>query len=142
MVAMSLQRMLAAEWPATINEIRAWATDGDPLVVRAAAAAVAEPPLLGDSGHAADALAVQELAVASLRAVPASERRSENVRVLRQGLAYTVSVAVAATGDFAPLEAMATSGDRDLAWAAKQNLAKARLKGWPDEVTRLRALLE
>jgi hypothetical protein len=26
-------------------------------------------------------------------------------------------------------------------WAARQNLAKARLEQWPDEVTRLRAAL-
>jgi hypothetical protein len=140
-VAMALQRLLAADWPRAVGVLRDWAVDGDPLVVRAAVAGVAEPALLGPPAHAADALAIQEQAVASLAAQPAAERRSERVRVLRQGLAYTVSVAVAATGDFGLLEAMASSGDPDLVWAAKQNLKKSRLRPWPDEVARLRALL-
>jgi hypothetical protein len=141
MVAMAAQRMLAADWSRAVASMLAWARDRDPLVVRAAAAAVAEPSLLDVPDHAADALAIQRLAIESLRSTPASVRRSEGVRVLRQGLAYTVSVAVAATGEFDPLEEMATSGDPDLRWAAKQNLAKARLRPWPEEVARLRALL-
>jgi hypothetical protein len=140
-VAMALQRLLAANWARTVDSLREWAGDDDPLVVRAAVAGVAEPPLLDDPAHAHDALALQRLAVESLRAKPSAERRREDVRVLRKGLAYTVSVAVAATGDFGLLEAMVTSGDADLRWAAKQNLSKSRLKPWPDEVARLMRML-
>jgi hypothetical protein len=140
-VAMALQRLLAADWRRTVEALRAWAADGDPLVVRAAVAGVAEPALLGDPDHAADALAIQRQAIAALAAQPAARRRSEEVRALRKGLAYTVSVAVAATRDFGPLEAMATSGDADLVWAARQNLKKSRLRPWPDEVASLEKLL-
>ena len=139
---MALQRLLAADWSRTIGSLRAWAGDDDPLVVRAAVAGVAEPPLLVDPGHAADALAIQRLAIASLTAVPQAERRSRTVRTLRQGLAYTVSVAVAAAGDFAPLDDMARSGDPDLIWAARQNVKKSRLRPWPEELAAVKAALE
>jgi hypothetical protein len=142
MVAAALQRILAADWSRAVATLRDWAGAGDPLLVRAAAAAVAEPSLLGDADHGADAIDVQRRAVEALRSVPAAERRSENVRVLRQGLAYTVSVAVAATGDFGPLDAMASSGDPDLTWAVKKNLEKSRLRPWPQGLARVRALLD
>ena len=68
-------------------------------------------------------------------------RRASSVRVLRQALGFTVSVIVAATGDFALLEEMAASGDPDLVWVARENLKKARLRRWPARLDHVRALL-
>lgn len=141
LVAQAVQRLLAADWDRAMATVIDWASADDPLVVRAAAAGVAEPPLLTSPDRAADALDTQRRAVAQLRSYPDDVRRTEEVRVLRQALGFTVSVAVAALGDFALLKSMAASGDPDLLWAANQNLKKARLQGWPDEVRRVHDLL-
>jgi hypothetical protein len=128
-VAMALQHVLGHDWDRAVAELQSWAGDDDPLVVRAAAAAVAEPALLRVAGRAEDAAAVQRRAVARLATVPPDERRREDVRVLRQALGFTVSVAVAATGDVTLLDEMAGSADPDLRWVARQNSRKARLRG-------------
>jgi len=110
-------------------------------VVRAAAAAAAEPPLLRSDHRRASAAGVQRRAVERLGAYPPQARRASSVRVLRQALGFTVSVIVAATGDFALLEEMAASGDPDLVWVARENLKKARLRRWPARLDHVRALL-
>jgi hypothetical protein len=127
-VAMALHRVLAHDWYRTASELRAWTDDADPLVVRAAAAAVAEPPLLRVAARAVDAEMVQRGALARLAAVPAVERRRDDVRTLRQALGFTVSVVVAATGDLSLLDELARSDDPDLQWVARRNLKKARLR--------------
>jgi hypothetical protein len=128
-VALALQRILTHDWDRTVAALRTWADDADPLVVRAAVAAVAEPPLLREAGRAADAEAVQRAAVARLAAVPAGDRRRDDVRTLRQALGFTVSVVVAATGDAALLDELDQSGDFDLQWVGRQNRKRARLRG-------------
>jgi hypothetical protein len=142
LVAQGLQRMLAADWSRTVEALQRWAAERDPLVVRAAVAAVAEPSLLRDQRRAEEALAVQRIAVATFGGLPSSVRRDPDVRTLRQALGFTVSVAVAAAADFAILQELATSADTDLRWIARQNLTKARLARWPDEVAKAKAALE
>ena len=128
-VAQALQTLLVADWDRTVGELQAWADDVDPLVVRAAAAGVAEPPLLRSAAdRAAGAAEVQRRAVAALRRIPTDQRRAEPVRVLRTALGFTVSVTAAATGDLALFDEMAASDDPDLRWAAAQNAKKARLR--------------
>jgi hypothetical protein len=136
-VTLGLQRMLRADWDGTVAVLLGWAEDEDPLVVRAAAAGVAEPPLLKKHKHAKSALEVQHRAVDRLRAIPAAQRRTGPVRALRQALGFTVGVAVAATGDFGLLHAMAAAGDPDLDWVVRENVKKSRLQTWPDEIARL-----
>jgi hypothetical protein len=137
-VTLGLQRMLRADWDATAAVLLGWADDEDPLVVRAAAAGVAEPPLLKKHKHATAALEIQRRAAHRLHAVPAARRRTQPVRVLRQALGFTISVVVAATGDFALLRELAGSGDADLEWVVRENLKKSRLSAWPDEIAALR----
>jgi hypothetical protein len=142
-VAAALQRLLDADWDRTVSELVRWTADGDPLVVRAAAAAVAEPPLLaGRPSRTAAAEGVQRRAVEALRRCPGEARRTPRVRVLRQALGFTVGVVVAATGDFALLRDMAASGDPDLQWAVRENLKKGRLRRWPAELDAVRTLLD
>jgi len=50
-------------------------------------------------------------------------------------------VVAAADGDFSLLENLAASTDPDLRWVLKENLKKARLLRWPDQVERVRSLL-
>ncbi len=144
LVATAVQRMLAADWPRTVAALQTWLIEADPLVIRAAAAAVAEPPLLRDAARGAGALAIQAGAVAWLARVPAEERRGEAMRTLRQALGYTVSVAVAAAPDagFALLEQLAASPDPDIQWVVRENLKKARLGRWPDRVATVAARMD
>jgi hypothetical protein len=141
-VALALQRLLDADWGRTVQALLEWAAADDALVVRAAAAAVAEPPLLQSEDRWASAAEVQRSAVGRLRAYPPRARRAPPVRVLRQALGFTVSVVVAATGDFALLEGMAASGDPDLRWVVRENLKKGRLRRWPARLDHIRGLLD
>jgi hypothetical protein len=143
LVAAGLQTMLAADWNRTIAALRSWLPGGRPLEVRAAAAAVAEPPLLEDPTRGSDALAIQEGAVGVLAAIPPAERHTDDVRVLRQGLGYTVGVAVAAVPvpGTRLLVRMARSGDRDLAWVVRENMKKARLRRIPEVSAKVGAVM-
>jgi hypothetical protein len=128
-VALGLQRLAGADAAAFLRVLDGWAVDPDALVQRARVAAVCEPPLLKDRRLAAAALAACEAATAFLRAVPAGERRRDDVRTLRQALGYCWSVAVAADPDaglpaFARLE---QDDDPDVRWIARSNRSKARL---------------
>jgi hypothetical protein len=129
-VAMSLQKILAADWDRAINTLDEWLDSDDPLVVRAVVGAVAEPPLLKDPRRAADALAFQIKAVDWFGKLPLGRRKQAEGRTLRQALGFTVSLAVAA----APAEGwpwltgLAASTDPDLNWIARENLKKDRLK--------------
>jgi hypothetical protein len=129
-VAMSLQKILAADWDRAINTLDEWLDSDDPLVVRAVVGAVAEPPLLKDPRRAADALAFQIKAVDWLRKLPPVRRKQAEVRTLRQALGFTVSVAVAAAPakGWPWLTSLVTSTDPDLNWIARENLKKNRLK--------------
>ena len=130
MVAAALQRMLAADWTRAYGALVGWLTHDDPLVVRAAAAAVAEPPLLTDPHRAEQALMIQSGAVDRLAALEPEERRTEQARVLRLALGYTVSVAVAAAPEpgLAWLDQLAASPDPDVQWIVRENAKKDRLK--------------
>ena len=127
-VAMAAQRIGDADPVRLCTLVEAWVRDGDPLVVRAGVAAVCEPRLLRDPATAQAAVAACERATAHLLAVPADRRRDGSVRVLRQGLGYCWSVAVAAEParglpafDALPLD------DPDVAWVVRENRTKKRL---------------
>jgi len=134
-VAMALQRLGDADLPRLLALVDDWVDDPDPLVQRAAAAAICEPRLLRTPRAAAFAVDVCRRATASLAARPPTERRDPDVRTLRQGLGYCWSVAVAA--DPVPgLAAFADLGgaaaDADVAWIIRENRKKKRLaRLWP-----------
>lgn len=141
LAATGMQRVLDRDWEGGLREVRAWLLHGGvlperALLARAAAAAVAEPRLLKAPSHGADAAAVVADAVDLLLAVPAGDRRDADVRVLRQALGYAVSVVAAAAPDEGVplLERLATSGDPDARWIAKENLTKARLRPLGDRL--------
>lgn len=129
-VAHGLQRLAAADAPAFLRVLDAWAADTDPLVQRARVAAICEPPLLlKDPALAAAALACCIEATEFLRSLPAGDRHRDDVRTLRQALGYCWSVAVAAApvAGLAAFAALEQDSDPDLRWIARSNRAKARL---------------
>ena len=93
-VAIGLQR-LGDDRPGRLADIaRGWSSGGDPLVARAAVAAVAEPRLLRTSPAVDAALDVMDSSTRLV--IESADRRAEPVRILRQALGYAWSVVVAA----------------------------------------------
>lgn len=127
-VAMAYQHLLVAAPENTLTYLLALAKGGDYLQQRACAAALAEPRLQTEQVREA-ALEIQGIVMRRFHAIPATERRREDVRVLRQGLGYTLSVVVAVQPEpgFALLRECASWGDPDVNWILRENLKKKRL---------------
>jgi HEAT repeat protein len=138
-VAIALQRVGDADFPALLAEMERWAI-GTPLEQRAAVAALCEPRLLRAPAHAAQVLALLERVTDELGRLV--DRRADDFRTLRRTLGYGWSVAVVAHPAVGkPLfERLAGSGDPDVRWIVRENLKKKRLErldaAW---VERLRA---
>ena len=132
-VCMGLQRWGRADMPALLKAMQIWA-QGNPMEQRAAAAALCEPDLLREEQHAGAVLDILDTITASIPARTA--RKAEDFRVLRKGLAYCWSVAVAALPQVGMprFEAWLSSTDADIRWVCKENLKKKRLarldEGW------------
>ncbi len=129
-VAMALQRASDDDPDIGFELAEQWAGDADPLVRRAAVAAVCEPRLLRDPVFARRALTILDTITAGVAATATTQRRDASVRTLRQALGYGWSVVIAADPDdglpvFGRLEA---STDPDLAWIVRENHKKARLQ--------------
>jgi len=126
-VAMGLQRLGARDMTALLESMRQWQS-GTLLERRAVVAALCEPPLLREPAAAEATLAILDEITASLAAE--THRRKDEFKVLRQALAYGWSVAVAALPEQGKplLEKWLRSEDRDVAWLARENLKKDRLK--------------
>lgn len=116
--------------PARMRQLVAdWVGDSDPLVIRAGIAAICEPRLLADPITAAAALDACTKATQALAQVPRELRAYERVGVLRQGLGYCWSVAVAGSPEAGlPRFAALDVSDPDIAQIVKQNRGKQRLK--------------
>lgn len=129
-VAMALQRAGDDDPCRALDVAEAWQDDPDPLVRRAAIAAVAEPRLLVDPAIARRALNVVDRVTAGLLAQPSGERRSPNVRTLRQALGYCWSVVIAAqpAEGLAAFRRLEDCDDADVAWIVRENRRKARLR--------------
>ena len=142
-VAMALQRIGEADPAALLGVLGAWIADGTWLELRAVAAALAHPPLLGDRAFALQALALAERVLDKAAGAAAATRRTEGYRTLRQGLGYALSVLAAAEPEegFALLERWAARRDPDLSWVIRENLKKKRLAAHADRVARLKAAL-
>lgn len=141
--AMALQRLLAVAPRETIEYLMGLAVKGDYFQQRASIAAVAEPPLLHSPEMIEAALAIQRAVLERLHAVPASERKREDVRALRQALGYTVSVVAAAAPEqgFALMQECAAWRDPDINWVLRENLKKKRLAKFGEQTEKLSRLL-
>ncbi len=140
-VAIALQRFGRADMSGLIAEMEAWSQAG-PLVQRAAAAAVCEPPLLKKPDEVKRVFQILDHITRSMAAT--RERKHEGFRVLRKTMGYCWSVAAAANPEAATplLEKWLRSSDPDIAWVMKSNLGKARMntlrKSLPPAATRSR----
>jgi hypothetical protein len=126
-VAIALQRMGRASMPQLIEQMEIW-SKGGPLVQRAVAAGLCEPPLLKKPDEVRRVLLILDHITRSMAAT--RDRTHEGFRVLRQAMGYGWSVAAAANPTAARplLEKWLRSADADIAWVMKSNLGKARMK--------------
>lgn len=109
-----------------IREMKKW-IKGNWYEKRAAAATLAEPRLLKQPKHAKQVLQVLDRITASMETE--DDAKDESYKVLRQGMAYCWSVAVAALPDTGKtiMEKWLSSEDKDVRWMLRENLKKNRL---------------
>ncbi len=142
-VAIAFQRLIPAAPQETVDCLTTLAYTGDYFQQRAAIAAIAEPPLLHTPEIVSAALTIQHIILERLHAAPASDRKREDFRTLRQALGYTVSVvtAVAPEEGFALMRECAAWKDADIIWVLRENLKKKRLAKFVEHTENLSQLL-
>lgn len=125
-VAMALQMIGKDNMNALIRIARKW-VDGNYYEQRAAAAGLCEPVLLQDGAYVQPLFDILTRATASIEKT--GDRSSEGFKVLRKGLAYCWSVAVATYPDKGKpaMERWISNKNPDVQWIMKQNLQKKRL---------------
>ena len=125
-VALGLQEFGRQDMDGLLGEMEAW-LDGNLLERRAVIAAVCEPGLLENTEHARRVLDILDRVTALL--VDVEDHQTEELRVLKKGLAYTWSVTVAAQPELGKgfMEKWVRSDDETIRWIMKQNLKKKRL---------------
>lgn len=140
-VAIGLQLMAEWDFPTTATLLQGWLDDQPTLLqARAIAAALAHPPVLHQEQTAA-ALRLMQSVVDVLR--DCGERKTDQFRVLRQGLEYALSVVVAADPGpgFAWLRELAAADDPDLRRIVRKNLEKQRLQRFPEAAAAVSRIL-
>lgn len=142
-VAIAFQRMLETAPEETGACLRIWAQEGNCWQQRASIAAIAEPALMNDAVVRDAAFDIQQVVVRRFHAIPLSERKREDVRVLRQAMGYALSVITAALPEqgFALMRECASWDDADINWVLRENLKKKRLAKFPEQVEQLAKML-
>lgn len=132
-VAMALQMIGEKDIALTLVVVEAMG-DGNAYEKRAAIAGICEPVLLKNDEIAERALRLLDSITRSIGSM--TDRKSDGFIVLRKGLAYCWSVAVAANPDHGKpmMEKWLAMEDKDIRWIMKENLKKNRLAkmdaGW------------
>ena len=141
--AIAFQRLLEAAPEETSVCLRIWVGEGNCWQQRASIAAIAEPVLMNDAAMREVAFDIQQVIVRRFHAIPLSERKREDVRVLRQATGYTLSVITAALPEqgFALMRECASWDDADINWILRENLKKKRLAKFSDQVEQLVKIL-
>jgi len=141
-VCFGLQRLLKNRSKDTLKKLEEWVNGGSLLEMRAAAAGVAEPTILGNKEVAAHSLQIHKLIFNQI--LELVDRKTEKFKVLRKGLGYTLSVVVSAIPKegFKLMKQLIASQNKDLLWIVKQNITKKRLiENYPQEVEAIQHLL-
>ena len=125
-VAMALQYVGDREMKLLLKEMRVWSR-GTWYEKRAVAAALAEPRLLKDPKIVTDVIKILDQITADVES--AGHPKDDTFKVLRQGLGYCWSVAVAALPKEGKpvMEKWIASKNPDIQWIMKENLKKNRL---------------
>jgi len=127
-VAIAYQRVGDANISLLLGEAKELSR-GNFLEKRAAAAALCEPRLLTSKGVAIAVLDLLDEITHSIVGLEDDDKDKEAFEVLKKGLAYCWSVAVAACPEKGKklMEKWILTEDRNIAWIMKENLKKNRL---------------
>jgi hypothetical protein len=139
-VAMALQRLIKERGEGLLDSLEGWIESGSWLEMRAVAAGLAEPSLLGDRGVALRSLDFHRRIVSRIKGA----KGSAELRVLRKGLGYSLSVVVREVPEegFECLRELCTQDDQNIRWIIRQNLRKNRLvRKFPERVHYLQNML-
>jgi hypothetical protein len=125
-VAMALQRIGDVDINLLLQEMKEW-SKGNPFEKRAAIAGLCEPRLLTSFEVSSSVLGILDEITSSI--VNSKENKSEAFEVLKKGLAYCWSVAIAAYPEKGKqlIEKWMRSKDKNVIWIMKENLKKNRL---------------
>jgi hypothetical protein len=125
-VAMALQRVGDGDISFLLQEMKEW-SKGNLFEKRAAIAALCEPRLLTSDEVSSSVLDILDDVTLSITS--SEDTKSKAFEVLKKGLAYCWSVAVAACPKKGKklFEKWARSKDKNVIWIVKQNLKKKRL---------------
>ena len=98
---------------------------------------------LNDQAMIDAALAIQRFVLGRVHELSATDRKREDVRVLRQSLGYTLSVVTAAAPEkgFALMRDCAKWDDADINWILRENLKKKRLAKYVEHTEKVSKLL-
>jgi hypothetical protein len=141
-VAMAIQSMIEKQPQTTLKELENWIENDNWLVMRAMAAGVAEPALLKDKQTAKSAYELHKKIFAKV--VAAQERKPE-IKTLKQGLGYSLSVVVCAIPreGFEYMRQLVDTQNAVILWIVRENLKKSRLiRNFPKEVASIKKLLK
>jgi hypothetical protein len=141
-VAMAIQSMIEKQPQKTLKELESWVEKDNWLVMRAVAAGVAEPALLKDKQTAKSAFELHKKIFAK---VVANIERKPEIKTLKQGLGYSLSVVVCAfpSEGFEYMRQLVDTQDAGILWIVKENLKKNRLvKNFPEEVASIKKILK
>jgi hypothetical protein len=125
-VAWALQIVGKKDFNLLLKNLEPWLT-GNHLEKRAVAAGLCEPILLKDKKNAA--VVIEILDRITRLAILDKNRKSEEFQILRKGLGYCWSVAIAASPENGKpaFEKLLEYNDPDIYWIIKENLKKNRL---------------
>jgi hypothetical protein len=138
-VPMGLTRLMISRSQDTLQVLEAWVVDSSLLELRAVAAGVAEPSFLKNQEVAATALELHKNIFK--RVLEVETRKTEDFRVLKKALGYTLSVVVKASPrpGFDYMAQLVDTQDKDVQWIVKENLKKNRVvKNFPEEVATIK----
>jgi hypothetical protein len=132
-VAIALQLYGESNMDELLDTMTEW-VKGNNTEKRAAAAALCEPKLLHNKDQAVRVLKILNSITESIKDI--KERKDEDFIVLKKGMAYCWSVAIAAAPEEGKrlFEHWLNNEDKDIKWIVKENMKKNRLlkmdKNW------------
>ncbi|HUT82099.1 MAG TPA: HEAT repeat domain-containing protein [Candidatus Bathyarchaeia archaeon] len=128
-VAQALTKIIRREPELARDELKTWIGKDNWLIMRAVAAGIADPEILRENGELAE-FGLDLHSEIFKRVLQSTNRQSDEFKVLKKGLAYTLSVVVAAIPGrgFEMIENLIFIDDVDITWIVRQNLNKNRLK--------------
>ena len=138
--AFAFQRIAEKDFGTIRDVFSSWVKTASVMEMRAIEASLAHPPILGDRDAAEFCFEITDGILRYVESMTADERRTEEFRVLKKGLQYTVSVFAASSPEqgFAFLRKWAQSDDADVVRIIGANLSKTRLaKHFPQEVVEI-----